>query len=123
MANEFTRIAHAASGGSSTVDINSSKSTTGDIPGRLILGCGDMSPASYIPVSGYTHLSLNPPSAGNYVVAAYWAYADGTESQTLGNLTNGTWTDFTVPENAICVKLTVYYSSTSFVMVYYSLTN
>lgn len=119
MANEFTRITHAAP---SLVNINPNKTTTGVIPGLIILGAGAENNISYLPVCNYKNLSLYTPSTV-VTISVKWAYDDGTESSTIGTLTSETWSDFVIPSNAICAVITCVYTQNTKVMTYYSLTN
>lgn len=120
MANEFTRISHHVSG-TTPADVNPSKASTGVIPGLLNLGAASSAPATYLPVGGYSNLSLT--IVNNITVTVYWVYSDGTESASIGTLTANTWSDFTVPTGVICAKITMQYSSNDYFKVYYSLTN
>lgn len=122
MANEFTRITHFVSAGVTLHDVNPNKLTTGNINGKMSIGCGPSTPTTYIPCEGYKKFTIYKTSGGTY--ALYWCYSDGTDSQVLetkGPNETGWFSEYNIPDNAVAVKITGNYTSDLWVDFYVSM--
>lgn len=107
MANEFTRITHAASG-TALQDINPNRSITDDQFNFCPTADGNA-----IPVKGYSKISFYREGSSSYNMTYKFYYPDGTSTQqstvTLGN--NSWCSDIDIPSGSeimLCTYASAY---------------
>ena len=127
MANEFTRIAHAVSGGSSApIDLNASKDSTLSTPECVLLQFTSTQQEFRLPVFGWKNIAitLNGNLSGSNVKVAF-LLANGTTTEfTNTPISENVFTsDMLIPDTAVAFCIKTQSSVSTYYRLWYALTN